>query len=74
MDYIVRAADIGYGNTKYTVSHAPGRDIDCRMFPSLTPQATTTGDLGAGMLAKREAYMKQQLMHIHRNTPQQRGH
>lgn len=54
MTHIVRAIDIGYGNTKLTLSHIPGRDVECKMFPSLTPQATTNGDLGAGMLARRD--------------------
>ena len=54
MVHIVRAIDIGYGNTKFTLSHTPGHDINCRMFPSLTPQSTTNGDLGAGMLARRD--------------------
>lgn len=51
---IVRAIDIGYGNTKLTTGHQPGQDITCKMFPSLAPQASNNGDLGAGMLAKRE--------------------
>ena len=50
--YIVRAIDIGYGNTKFSTSHEPGKDISCKMFPSLAPQATSS-DLGAGMLARR---------------------
>lgn len=54
MNHTVRAIDIGYGNTKFTVSHVPGGDVDCKMFPSLAPQASNNGDLGAGMLAKRE--------------------
>jgi plasmid segregation protein ParM len=51
---IVRAIDIGYGNTKLTTGHPVGQDISCKMFPSLAPHASANGDLGAGMLAKRE--------------------
>lgn len=51
---VIRAIDIGYGNTKFTVEHKHGQEVHCRMFPSLAPQASTNGDLGAGMLAKRD--------------------
>ncbi|MDR2032800.1 MAG: hypothetical protein LBP86_11265 [Azoarcus sp.] len=34
MEYIVRAVDVGFGNTKY-VSHLVGGEIRCANFPSL---------------------------------------
>ena len=34
MEYIVRAVDVGFGNTKY-VSHVLGADIRCANFPSI---------------------------------------
>jgi plasmid segregation protein ParM len=40
---ICRAIDVGYGNTKYTINDGThGGDIECRMFPSLAPQAPTS--------------------------------
>ncbi len=34
MDYVVRAVDVGFGNTKY-VSNVAGSDIRCASFPSV---------------------------------------
>lgn len=53
-DPIVRAIDIGYGNTKFSTGHRPGEEITCKIFPSLAPQASSNGDLGAGTLSRRE--------------------
>ncbi|WP_341678717.1 PRTRC system protein D [Niveibacterium sp. SC-1] len=50
---IVRAIDVGYGNTKYVASHTHGQPIVCSLFPSLAPQAAATGDLGSGVFARR---------------------
>ena len=40
---IVRAIDVGYGNTKFTTSDGTDGDIDCMMFPSLAPMASNSG-------------------------------
>lgn len=35
---VVRAIDVGYGNTKFTTTDGTsGADIECRMFPSVAP-------------------------------------
>ena len=34
MDYVVRAVDVGFGNTKF-VSNVAGSDIRCACFPSV---------------------------------------
>ncbi len=54
MTHIVRSVDVGYGNTKFTMSPVSNQEIECKMFPSLAPQTSTTGDLGAGMLTRRD--------------------
>lgn len=53
MANIVRAVDLGFGNTKFTVAHFPGFDIDCRLFPSLAPLATAI-DLSGGAITRRD--------------------
>lgn len=49
---IARAIDVGYGNTKYVVAHPAKAEIQCAMFPSIAPQATSS-DVGAGLMSKR---------------------
>lgn len=34
---IARAIDVGYGNTKFTVSDGTNGEIECQMFPSVAP-------------------------------------
>ena len=37
---IIRAIDVGFGNTKYTTGYTEsGKDIECKMFPLLAPYA-----------------------------------
>lgn len=50
---VVRAIDVGYGNTKFVVSHRPDRSLECGIFPSLAPQASGGPDLSSGIFAKR---------------------
>jgi plasmid segregation protein ParM len=50
---VVRAVDVGYGNTKYVLSHQEGKDVVCRLFPSIAPQAAATKDLAAGVFSRR---------------------
>jgi len=50
---IVRALDVGYGNTKYVQFHAKGSEIACSLFPSITPQASVGTDLTGGVFQKR---------------------
>lgn len=49
---VVRAIDVGYGNTKF-VSLVTGAEIQCGVFPSLAPQASTGPDLAAGLMQRR---------------------
>ena len=43
MDKVVRSVDVGFGNTKFVMSHA-GQDIRCASFPSLAyPSAKDPG-------------------------------
>lgn len=54
MNPIVRAIDVGYGNTKYTSLVLPReKDIQCAIFPSLAPQAAGGPDLAAGLMQRR---------------------
>ncbi len=52
MSPVVRAIDVGYGNTKYS-SLITGGDIQCGMFPSLAPQASSGPDLASGLMQRR---------------------
>ena len=49
---VVRAIDVGYGNTKYTTLITDGK-IECGVFPSLAPQASGGPDLAAGLMQRR---------------------
>lgn len=51
MEAIVRAIDVGYGNTKYVVSAERGQ-VKCAHFPSLAPVASGR-DLAAALGRKR---------------------
>lgn len=48
---VVRAIDIGFGNTKYTSYVAEGT-IGCGMFPSIAPQAAVNPDLSSGLFTQ----------------------
>lgn len=48
---IVRAIDVGYGNTKYTFAGGNGTAIRCGMFPSST--CWSASDPGANVLGER---------------------
>jgi hypothetical protein len=52
---VVRAVDVGYGNTKYVLEHQHGSEIVCALFPSLAPQASHSPDLGVGVLKRRNS-------------------
>lgn len=50
---VVRALDVGHGNVKFAIGHADQtRPVQCDSFASRAP-AASDGDLGAGMLHKR---------------------
>ncbi len=49
---VVKAVDVGYGNTKYTVLVADG-NIQCGVFPSIAPQASNGSDLSSGLMQRR---------------------
>lgn len=53
MKPIVRAIDVGYGNTKFVVLRQSGGETHCGLFPSIAPQASSTADLGAGIFQRR---------------------
>lgn len=52
MSPVVRAIDVGYGNTKYT-SLVTSSEIQCGAFPSLAPQASNGPDLASGLMQRR---------------------
>ena len=54
---IVRAIDVGYGNTKHTMFHEAGQDIACAVFPSIAPQASTGPDLSGGVFQRRNTFV-----------------
>lgn len=49
---IIKAVDVGYGNTKYSVL-ASDKNIQCGIFPSISPQASNGPDLSSGLLQRR---------------------
>ena len=50
---IVRAIDVGYGNTKFVNYHTRGSAIQCSIFPSITPHASGSQDLNGGIFQRR---------------------
>ena len=52
---VVRAIDVGYGNTKFVLEHQQGSEVVCSLFPSLAPQASHSPDLGVGVLKRRNS-------------------
>lgn len=54
---IVRAVDVGYGNTKFVQFHTPGQEVACGLFPSLAPQAGTGPDLTGGVFQRRNTVL-----------------
>lgn len=51
---IVRAIDVGYGNTKFVSYHrAETNEIQCSLFPSIAPHASATDDLAGGVFQRR---------------------
>lgn len=50
---VIRAIDIGYGNTKYVKDHRRDRRIECGLFPSLAPMAVAM-DFSEGVCGRRE--------------------
>ena len=52
MAHIVKAVDVGYGNVKYTALVA-NSNIQCGIFPSLAPHASSGPDLSSGLMQKR---------------------
>ena len=54
---VVRAIDIGYGNTKFVTSHPPGGEIATGLFPSVAPQKHPSADLAGGVLERRRTVL-----------------
>lgn len=50
---IVRAIDVGYGNTKFVQFYAQGGEVACSLFPSIAPQAGSGPDLTGGVFQRR---------------------
>jgi plasmid segregation protein ParM len=50
---IVRAIDVGYGNTKFVAYHNHGSNIQCSIFPSIAPHASCGDDLNGGIFQRR---------------------
>lgn len=53
----VRAIDVGYGNTKYTMFHNTGDEVVCASFPSIAPQASVGPDLSGGVFQRRNTHV-----------------
>ena len=52
MSQVARAIDVGYRNTKF-VTLLQQESIQCGMFPSIAPQASTGPDLSGGLMQRR---------------------
>lgn len=50
---IVRAIDVGYGNTKFVQFYTQGGEVACSLFPSIAPQAGSGPDLTGGVFQRR---------------------
>lgn len=50
---VVRAIDVGYGNTKYVSHHQYGSEVECSLFPSIAPHASVGADLSSGVFQRR---------------------
>lgn len=50
---IVRAIDVGFGNTKFVVLRQGAGEVHCGIFPSIAPQAPSTSDLGGEVFQRR---------------------
>lgn len=50
---IVRAIDVGYGNTKFVAYTDAIEGVQCSLFPSIAPQAGSTPDLAGTVLQRR---------------------
>lgn len=50
---IVRAIDVGFGNTKFVALRQGHDDIHCGVFPSIAPQASMMADMGAELFQRR---------------------
>ena len=53
---VVKAIDVGFGNTKYTTYVADG-NIQCGVFPSIAPQSSAGVDLSSGLLQRRNTIL-----------------
>lgn len=53
MSQIIRAIDVGYGNTKFVVLRQGAGEVHCGLFPSIAPQASASGDLGGEVFQRR---------------------
>lgn len=56
---IVRAVDVGYGNTKYTLKRISSGQVECGLFPSIAPQASLGPDLSGGVFQHRNTHIVQ---------------
>lgn len=54
MSGIVRACDVGYGHTKFTLGRGHDDVVRCFSFPSLAPMGSAVVDLMGGIKAKRQ--------------------
>ena len=56
---VIRAIDVGYGNTKYVVDRPTFKNsIECNIFPSLAPRCVNNSDISGagGFLKKRDTW------------------
>jgi plasmid segregation protein ParM len=56
---IVRGLDTGFGSTKLVMSHTPGSDSQCKLFPSLAPLSINLDLSGGGVIARRDTVLVQ---------------
>lgn len=53
---VVRALDVGYGNTKFTML-VSGGEIQCDIFPSIAVTGSAGPDLSAGLMQRRNTIL-----------------
>lgn len=50
---VVRAIDVGYGNTKFIALRQGAGEVHCGLFPSICPQAAASSDLAGDVFQRR---------------------
>lgn len=53
MTTVIRAIDVGFGNTKFSWSLSLGGEVQCKVFPSIAPLAAAF-DISGGVIGRRD--------------------